>query len=69
MNLKYVLVLVSSLFLSGCASLLVTGVTTGMSIAADTAIMAASKTIDGVSAGINGAAAIIDVLHVQPPQE
>ncbi len=65
MKIKLTLLLISSLCLSGCATLL----TTGMSVAAAVATTAASKTIDGVTSSINGAAAIIDALHVQPPEE
>ena len=69
MKITLPLILIASLCLSGCTSLLVAGVTTGMSIAAGVATTAASKTIDGVTAGVNGAAAIIDALHAQPPEE
>ncbi len=65
MKIRALLVLFASLNMSGCASLLLAGA----SIAVDTATMAVSKTIDGVSAGVKGVATAVDLLHAQPVEE
>jgi uncharacterized protein YceK len=69
MKIKALLVLLASLNMSGCASLLLAGAVAGASIAVDTATMAVSKTIDGVSAGVKGVATAVDLLHAQPVEE
>ena len=69
MHIKIVLLLISSVLLSGCTSLLIAGAMTGAAIAVDTATMVTTKTIDGVATGIQGAATVIDLLHMQPPPE
>lgn len=68
-QIKLVLVLLVSLNMSGCASLLLTGAVAGASLAVDTATIAVSKTIDGVAAGVKGVATAVDLLHAQPVEE
>lgn len=65
MKCKLLLVLLASLNMSGCASLLLTGA----SLAVDTAATAVSKTIDGVAVGVQGVATAADLLHAQPVEE
>ena len=69
MKIKVMLVLIASLNMSGCASLLLTGAVAGASLAVATATMAVSKTIDGVTAGVRGVATAVDLLHAQPVEE
>ena len=60
------LLLLASLNMSGCASLLLTGAMAGASLAVDTAAIAVSKTIEGVAVGVKGVATAVDLLHAQP---
>ncbi|MEL6711249.1 MAG: hypothetical protein AAFP10_00575 [Pseudomonadota bacterium] len=66
MKINVLLVLLVSLNLSGCASLLLTGAIAGASLAVGTATTAVSKTIDGVTAGVQGVTTAVDLLHAQP---
>ncbi len=69
MQCKLLLVLLASLNMSGCASLLLSGAIAGASLAADTAAMTVSKTIDGVAVGIKGVATAAELLQAQPVKE